>query len=137
MLLRRISGPPVGILRSMAGITLYHNPGCSKSRGALEILRDAGVEHRVVEYLVDPPGREQLQGLLALLPDAPAELVRKDRRFAELGLREQDYSSADAVVELLLEHPELMQRPVAIRGDRALIARPSERVRELLQEARR
>lgn len=119
----------------MAGVLLYHNPGCSKSRGALEILRDAGVEHRVIEYLKEPPSRADLERILSLLPDAPGELVRKDKRFAELGLEAGDYESAEAVVALLLEHPELMQRPVATCGDKAVIGRPSERVRDILQES--
>jgi arsenate reductase len=121
-------------MRSMTSVTLYHNPGCSKSRGALDILREDRVEHRVVEYLKQPPGRAELERILELLSTPPSELVRKDRRFAELGLAAQDYESADAVVDLLLEHPELMQRPVAIAGDCAVIARPSERIREILRE---
>lgn len=126
--------PRVGIMRSMTSVTLYHNPSCSKSRGALDILREGRVEHRVVEYLEKPPSRAELERILELLPTPPGELVRKDRRFAELDLAAADYESADAVVELLLEHPELMQRPVAIAGARAVIARPSERIREILQE---
>ena len=66
------------------------------------------------------------------MPDPPAELVRKDKNFAELGLDPADYESADAVIDLLLEHPKLMQRPIFVVGDRAVICRPSERVLELL-----
>lgn len=118
----------------MADITLYHNPGCSKSRGALEILRQRGLEPELIAYLDTPPKREELERLLALLADPPGELVRKDRRFRELGLDPDDYASAQAVVDLLLEHPELMQRPVMVRGARAVIARPPEKVAELLDE---
>ena len=67
-----------------------------------------------------------------MLESPPAELVRKDKRFAELGLKPEDYTERDAVIELLLKHPELMQRPIVIRGERALIARPGEKVQELL-----
>lgn len=116
----------------MAGVLLYHNPGCSKSRGTLEILRDDGVEHRVVEYLKQPPSRADLERILTLLPGPPAELVRVDKRFAELGLEASDYDSVETVVGLLLEHPELMQRPVAICGDKAVIGRPPEKVRHIL-----
>jgi len=122
-------------MRGMARVTLYHNPGCSKSRGALEILRQDRVDHQVVEYLKQPLDRETLERMLALLPDPPQALVRFDKRFAELGLDADGYRSAEAVVELLLEHPELMQRPVAAVPDRAVIARPSDRVREILQES--
>jgi arsenate reductase len=70
--------------------------------------------------------------MLDLLSGPPAELVRKDARFKELGLDPGDYTSREAVIELLLKHPELMQRPVVIRGKRAVIARPSEKVEALL-----
>jgi arsenate reductase len=69
--------------------------------------------------------------MLAAIPNPPADLVRKDKRFEELGLKADDYTSPEAVVALLLEHPELMQRPVIFRGERAVIARPSEKVLEL------
>jgi arsenate reductase (glutaredoxin) len=111
---------------------VYHNPSCSKSRGALEILADKGVEHDVVEYLKAPPDRAALERILDAVADAPTELVRKDGRFDELGLNASDFTTREAVIELLLEHPELMQRPVIFRGERAVIARPSEKVLELL-----
>jgi arsenate reductase len=117
----------------MAEIRIYHNPGCSKSRGALEILQEQGVAHEVVEYLVTPPDRATLERILDLLPDPPADLVRRDKRFRELELDPRAYETRDAVVDLLLEHPELMQRPVVIRGGRAVLARPSEKVNELLE----
>jgi arsenate reductase len=116
----------------MAELRIYHNPSCSKSRGALEILRQREVDSEVVEYLVAPLDRDTLAGLLERLPGPPAELVRKDKNFAALGLDPGDYETSDAVISLLLAHPELMQRPVVVRGDRAVIARPSEKVLELL-----
>jgi arsenate reductase (glutaredoxin) len=98
----------------------------------LDILRDRGVEFDVVEYLKTPLSRAELERTLDLIPDPPADLVRKDKRFAELGLSADDYTDKESVVALLLEHPELMQRPVVFRGDQALICRPSEKVLELL-----
>jgi arsenate reductase (glutaredoxin) len=98
----------------------------------LEILRDRGVEFDVVEYLKTPLSRAELERTIDLIPDPPAELVRKDKRFGELGLSAGDYTDRESVVALLLEHPELMQRPVVFRGERALICRPSEKVLELL-----
>ena len=120
----------------MAEVTIYHNPGCSKSRGALEILRERGVDVEVHEYLKQPLGRTALETALQQLPDDPGELVRKDKRFKELGLDANDYVEANAVVDLLLAHPELMQRPVVLRGNRAVIARPSDRVVDLLEAPR-
>jgi arsenate reductase len=116
----------------MTSVTIYHNPGCSKSRGALEILNDRGVEHEVIEYLKKPLDRAALERLLELLPIEPTELVRKDKRFKELGLDAGHYESADAVIDVLLAHPELMQRPIVIRDDRAVIARPPEKLEALL-----
>ena len=110
---------------------MYHNPSCGKSRGALDILRERGVACDVVEYLQTPPDRATYERFLTLLAGPPADLVRKDKRFKELGLNEADYQTRDDVVRVLLEHPELMERPVVIHGDRAIIARPSERVLEL------
>ncbi len=101
-------------------------------RGALEILGDRGVDTDVVEYLKAPPDRAALERIVDAIDDPPAELVRKDPKFKELGLDPADYTTREAVVELLLEHPELMQRPVVFRGERAVIARPSEKVLELL-----
>ena len=119
----------------MTSVTIYHNPGCSKSRSALAILNERGVEHEVVEYLESAPSRSDLERILALVPEAPGELVRRDKRFRELGLDADGYQNADAVVEVLLAHPELMQRPIVIRGDRGVIARPPEKLEELLQES--
>ena len=111
---------------------LYHNPACSQSRGAQAILGERGVDVEVVEYLKAPPDRATLARILDAIPDPPADLVRKDKRFAELALRAEDHTTREAVIALLLQHPELMQRPVVFRGARAIIARPSEKVLELL-----
>ena len=113
-------------------IVLYHNPACSKSRGALAILEERAADFDVVEYLKAPLDEAALRRILGMIDEPPAELVRKDAHFRELGLKAADCVSADAVVGLLAEHPKLMQRPVAVRGDRALIARPSEKIEELL-----
>jgi arsenate reductase len=111
---------------------VYFNPVCSKARGAVEILEDKGASFEVIEYLKDNPSRADIERILDSIPDPPAALVRKDKRFKELGLDEGDYQTREQVVAVLLEHPELMERPVVFRGDRALICRPSEKVLELL-----
>jgi arsenate reductase len=113
-------------------IRILHNPACSKSRRAIELLAERGVECEVVEYLRTPPDRETLERLLGILDVTPSELVRRDKRFAELGLADPDCASAAQVIELLLAHPELMERPVVLRGDRAVLARPPERLLDLL-----
>ena len=113
-------------------VVVYHNPACSKCRGALAILNELDVAFDTVEYLRDPLDEERVRHLLGLLDGPPADLVRKDGHFKELGLSAADYTTVDAVAKLLAEHPRLMQRPVVVRGKRALIARPSELVTSLL-----
>lgn len=113
-------------------IVIYHNPACSKSRGALAILEERGADFDVVEYLKSPLDEAGILGVLDMIEDAPTDLVRKDKNFRELGLAAGDYQSAEAVAQLLSENPKLMQRPVVVRGRRAVIARPSEKVEELL-----
>jgi arsenate reductase len=116
----------------MERLVVYHNPTCGSSRGTLEILSERGVAHDVVEYLRTPLDRPTLERFLDLLPDPPADLVRKDKRFKELGLDPAAYTTREQVVLVLLAHPELMQRPVVVRGDRAVLARPPEKVLALL-----
>lgn len=116
----------------MADFLVYHNPACSKSRGAVAILDERGADVQIVEYLKAPPDRTELERIVDAIPDDPATLVRKDKRFKELGLEAADYTTKDAVVALLLEHPELMERPVVFHGDEARICRPSETVLELV-----
>lgn len=113
-------------------ITMYHNPACSKSRDALATLRRRGVEFETVEYLQQPLGEERIARILDCLEDAPAELVRKDANFRALGLAAADYTTPAAVAKLLAAHPQLMQRPVIARGERAVIARSPEKVEALL-----
>ena len=97
------------------------------------MLRARGVEFDAIEYLKNPLDRATLERLMAIVDAEPADMVRKDRRFSELGLDPAQYISASHVVTLLLDHPELMQRPIVAVGDRAVIARPPERALALLE----
>jgi arsenate reductase (glutaredoxin) len=113
--------------------TVYFNPRCAKCRATTSILDERGEAFEVVEYLVAPPDETDIRRILRLLAGAPADLVRvDDAGFAAAGLSAGDVADADGVVRVLLVHPELMQRPVVVRGERAVIARPPERVAELL-----
>lgn len=113
-------------------VVVYHNPSCSKSRAALELLRGRGVEHDVVNYKSHPLDRTTIERIVDLVGDPPAALVRHDQNFRALGLDAADYETRDAVVDLLSEHGILMERPVVIRGDRAVIGRPTENIATLL-----
>ena len=117
---------------AMSRLRLYHNPNCSKSRGALEILRERGAEFEVVEYLKEPLDRETLERVAELLPDAPDALIRRDRNFEKLGISPDRCETLEGAIGLLLEHPELMQRPILVARDRAMICRPPEKALELL-----
>lgn len=121
-----------GRVAGMADLTIYHNPRCSTSRHALDAATGTGVDADVVQYLRTPPDREQLLELIAKLEDPPADLIRQDAFFAELGLSTEDYVTPEQVADLLVEHPRLMQRPVLVRGDRAIIGRPKSRAEEFV-----
>lgn len=112
-------------------IVIFHNPSCSKSRQALALLQERGVEPEVVKYKDQPLDRATIERIVALVPNEPADLVRSgDARKA--GLDPAAYTTAAEVTELLVEHGELMERPVVLRGDRAVIGRPTEAVESLL-----
>lgn len=98
----------------------------------MEILRARDVEFDVVEYLKAPLDEAGVKRLLAMLDAEPSALIRRDKHFKDLGLNAADYTSAAAVAGLIAEHPRLMQRPIAVKGGRAVIARPETKVEEFL-----
>jgi arsenate reductase (glutaredoxin) len=116
----------------MADVTILHNTACSTSQHALTEADDSGTVAEVVQYLDTPLERGALLELMGKLEDPPADLVRKDPYFAQLGLDAGAYVTPDAVADLLVEHPRLMQRPVLIKGERAIIGRPKDRIRPFL-----
>ena len=107
--------------------TVLHNPACSTSRHAVEAAAEAGVDIEVVPYLKQPLDRAALLALLARLEDEPAALVRKDSFFKAQGLDADDYTTPEQVADLLVQHPRLMERPVLVRDDVAIIGRPKAR----------
>lgn len=119
----------------MADLTIYHNPRCSTSRAALEQVDAAGTGAEVVQYLRTPLDEAGLRELIGKLEDPVTDLVRRDAFFKELGLSDDDVADEDGVVAVLVEHPRLMQRPVLVRGGRAIIGRPKDRVPAFLAEA--
>lgn len=117
-------------------ITIYHNPRCSKSRGACELLDDAvkasGETVTVIEYLKTPPTFDELKRLQRLLGVPVRDMLRDgEAEYAELGLANPSLDD-DALLRAIAAHPKLLQRPVVVRGDKAVIARPPEKVRALL-----
>jgi arsenate reductase len=116
----------------MADVTILHNSACSTSKRALVEAEEAGTAVEIVQYLKTPLDRTAILDLIRILEDPPADLVRKDPYFAQLGLDAEDYVMPEAVADLLVAHPRLMQRPVLIKGARAIIGRPTDRVRRFL-----
>ncbi len=113
-------------------VTIYHNARCSKSRGALELLRARGIEPEVVNYQETPPSAAEFERLLGLLGLEPRALMRSgEPEYAELGLADPGLPRA-ALIEALVRHPKLIERPIVVRGERAVIGRPQQRVLELL-----
>lgn len=118
----------------MSDVTIYHNPRCSKSRQALTLLEEAGIKPHVVRYLDTPPGEAELDRLLHQLGMAPDALMRTgEDRYEELGLEGKKLSRAEGL-KLLAENPILIERPIVVVGDRAVVARPPERVHELIEK---
>lgn len=116
----------------MSASRLLHNPRCSKSRAALALLQSRGVDFEVVPYLEQPPGAEELRVLLAQLDTGPRDLLRSgEAEFAALGLGDPDLGD-DALVAAMAAHPQLIERPVFVHRDRAVVGRPPERVLDLL-----
>lgn len=112
-------------------ITLYHNPRCSKSRAALERLRARGIEPIIIEYLRTPPDEATLRHLLRLLGVRAVDIARRgEAAWGETGLGPD--SDDDAVIAALLRHPILIERPIAVAGERAVIGRPPENIDSLL-----
>ncbi len=98
----------------------------------MRIADELGVDAEIILYQKTPPDREALTWLVAHLEDLPADLVRKDSQFKRLGLDAADFQTPEQVVPIIVKHKMLMQRPVVVRGDVAIIGRPKERVRDLL-----
>jgi arsenate reductase (glutaredoxin) len=114
-------------------ITIYFNAQCSKSRQALGLIEEQGEPYTVVEYLKTPPDRATLEAILARLEGPAVELVRTDDpAFRELEVDHKALATPAAVADFLVSHPEMMQRPVVLRGDTAVIARPPELVARVL-----
>jgi arsenate reductase len=116
----------------MPQITLYHNPRCSRSREALALLEHAGIVPDVKLYLESPPTEAELKHLLAMLGMTARELLRtSEPAFRELNLTNQALTEAQ-LISAMLEHPHLIQRPIAVREKRAILGRPPEAILELL-----
>lgn len=111
---------------------LFHNPRCSKSRAALSLLEERGIAPEIVTYLDQPPSAEELRAVAGMLGLPPRALLRTgEPEYATLGLADESLEDA-ALVDAMVAHPRLIERPILIHDGRAVIGRPPERVLELL-----
>jgi len=111
-------------------ITIYHNPKCRKSRAGLEYLREKGLEYTVVEYLKTPFSRESLKELLMKLNLAPRELVRTQEEIYKKKLKGKQFTDEEWIT-ILLENPNLIRRPIVVKGYRAVIGHTVEEIGRL------
>ena len=112
--------------------TIHHNPMCGTSRKTLDILREQGADVRVIEYLKDPPSRDELKRLYERAGITPRQGLRaKEPLAAELGLTGDDVSG-DAILDAMAEHPILIERPLVETEKGAVLARPQDKVRDIL-----
>jgi len=115
----------------MSTVTLYHNPRCSKSRSTLALLQDNGIEPKVVLYLETPPDSGEIKALLKKLGISAAELLRRgEDQYKASGLGND--SSAEDYIAAMARYPKLIERPIVVRGNKAVLGRPPENVLALL-----
>ena len=116
----------------MADLLVYEKPTCSVCRKLATLLRERGVDFERVNFHVEPLDADEIRRLLHKAGLGPRDVLRtKEPVYAQLALGERDLADEE-VIELIAQHPELLQRPIVVRGDRAVLARPVERVLELL-----
>ena len=118
-------------------ITIYHNPACGTSRNVLGLIRNSGVEPRVIEYLKTPPSRSELQDLIARMGIPVRDLLRrKGTPYDELGLDDPKWTDDD-LIDRMIEHPILINRPIVVTPLGVRLCRPSETVLDLLPDPQR
>ena len=111
-------------IRNVKSIRIYHNPECSKSRAALALLEENDVDPQIIYYMETPPSIDEIKSLLAKLDLKLLDIIRRSEDdFNELGLDDETLSE-EIILDLLQKHPQLLQRPIVVKGDNAIIARP-------------
>ncbi len=113
-------------------LVIYHNPRCSKSRETLQILEDNQCDPRVIEYLEEPPSQQELKQLVAKLGVSPRDLLRTTEAVYKDAELDDDSLTDDEIIEALCEYPALLQRPIVVNGERAVIGRPPVKVLEII-----
>jgi len=113
-------------------VTIYHNPRCSKSRQTLRLVEESNIEPVIVEYLKTPPSKAELKNILNMLNMTPRDLLRKkEAEYKEQGLDDTSLSD-DQIIDIMLTHPKLIERPIVVTGNKAALGRPPENVLEII-----
>lgn len=112
-------------------LTIYHNPRCSKSREGLQLLELQDKPFTVVKYLNEPLTKQELTELIKKLGISPIELIRKNEATWKEQYKDQELTD-DTIIEAMLQHPNLIERPIVVNGDKAVIARPAENIKSIL-----
>lgn len=115
----------------MASFTIYHNPRCSKSRQTLELLKQNNADIEIVEYLKNPPNQSQLKSILSKLAITPQELMRKKEAEYKLAGLDDLNLTDDQQIDLMIANPKVIERPIVVNQNKAVIGRPPENVLEL------
>ncbi|HXC04951.1 MAG TPA: arsenate reductase (glutaredoxin) [Bacteroidia bacterium] len=116
----------------MANLTIYHNNRCSKSRDAMCILDEIKMKADVIEYLINPPTEDEIKDILKKLGMKASEIIRKGETVYKEKFADKKMSE-DQWIKALIKYPILMERPIVVRGNKAVIARPAEKLRELFR----
>lgn len=114
-------------------IVIYHNPRCSKSRKTLELLNDRKISPTIINYLETPISHDELSTILGLLDKQPQDIIRfNEQQAKDLNLSTSDHRSVDEWIEIMVSHPILIERPIVINGNKAVMGRPPENVLAIL-----
>ncbi|MBW2960658.1 arsenate reductase (glutaredoxin) [Mesonia aestuariivivens] len=112
-------------------IKIYHNPRCSKSRDGLKILEESGKDFQIVKYLDVPMKKEEIKKVLELLEISAEELIRKNEKVWKENYKDKELSE-DEIIAAMQEHPKLIERPIVVNNEKAVIGRPPEKIKDLL-----
>ena len=113
-------------------VTIYHNPRCSKSRQTLQLIEENNIEAVVVEYLKTPPSKAELKNILKMLNMTPRDLLRKkETEYSAQGLDDMSLSD-DQIIDIMIAHPKLIERPIVVTGGKAALGRPPENVLDII-----
>ncbi len=116
----------------MSKIKIYHNNRCSKSRNGLCILEDSKQDFEVINYLETPPTKSELKELLTMLDFTPIQLVRKGEKIWKENYKGKDLTDTQ-IITAMIENPKLIERPIVVKGDKAVVGRPPKNIEELLK----